>query len=80
MYAVGFHFDRYKCTIGSNPVLQDYSWWIALVGIIAPQADKFEIRCCSDEPEAMAMGQRRLAMFLAPKSPLWYNKYNKLYK
>lgn len=58
MYTVGFQFDLYKHTTGIKPVLQDYSWWIALVRNIAHQADTFEIRCWSDEPEAIATGQR----------------------
>ncbi|MDD4437754.1 MAG: hypothetical protein PHS04_06955 [Tissierellia bacterium] len=58
MYAVGFQFDLYKHTTGIKPVLQDYSWWIALVSKIASQVDKFEIRCWSDETEAIVTGQQ----------------------
>ena len=58
MYIVGFHFDLYRKTTGTKSVLQDYSWWIELVKNIANQADNFEIRCWSDEPEAIATGQK----------------------
>lgn len=58
MYTVGFQFGSYKYITGIKPVLQEYSWWIELVRKIAPQADKFEIRCWPDEPEAIATGQQ----------------------
>ena len=56
MHTVGFHFDPYKDKTGSKPVLQDYSWWIALIRNIEHQADSFEIRCWPDEQEAIVAG------------------------
>lgn len=58
MFVVEFHFNLYKETTGTKSVLQDYSWWIALVRNIANQADYFEIRCWSDEIEAITTGQK----------------------
>lgn len=57
MYAVGFQFSRYLDT-GVKPVLEDYTWWVELVYTIAQCADRFEIRCWPDEPEALATGRQ----------------------
>jgi hypothetical protein len=58
MYTVGFQFDIYKHITGIKPILQDYSWWFELVRKIGHQADIFEIRCWSDESEAIATGRQ----------------------
>lgn len=51
-----FHLNKYNN--GIKDVLDDYSWWIALVEKLAPKANKFEIRCWQDEQEAIATGQQ----------------------
>lgn len=56
MYRIAFQVELYDS--GVKQILEDYSWWIDLVGKIASEADKFEIRCWPDELEAIATGQQ----------------------
>ena len=58
MYIVAFQFTCRWIAHIDKPVIQDYSWWIALVRKVAHRADRFQIRCWPDEPEAIAAGQR----------------------
>lgn len=56
MYIVAFQIEISDHE--NKQILEDYSWWPELVKKIASKADKFEIRCWPDEPEAIATGQR----------------------
>lgn len=57
-YTAGFHFDGYRFTEGSKPILKDYSWWVDLVQQICKTATDFEIRCWEDETEAIRTGKQ----------------------
>lgn len=74
MYSMGFQFDLKKYTTRFKAVLQDYSWWIVLVSKIAPQANKLEIRCWSDEIEAIVTGQQFGRQLENMKQLSWYFK------
>lgn len=56
MYTILFQFDADFSDI--KPILEDYSWWVALVRKVASGSDTFEIRCWNDEPEAIQIGKR----------------------